>query len=177
MATLNRFISKLGEWGYPSSSYSSTKRSSCGPQRRIKPWRSSKTFCPSHQSSRLLAKWSSYCSTSPRLLTWSVQPSSSSGRKTATPTRSSDQSTLSVRFCQNQRHTTSQYRSYSTQCSLPRESYDTTSRSTRSPLSSTTRSATSCGIKMLLEESSSGQLNSAPSTSTSSHAQSSSLKH
>jgi hypothetical protein len=36
VAALNRFISKLGERGYHSSSYSSTKRSSCGPQRLIK---------------------------------------------------------------------------------------------------------------------------------------------
>jgi hypothetical protein len=32
-AAFNRFISKLGEWGYLSSNYSSTKRSSCGPRR------------------------------------------------------------------------------------------------------------------------------------------------
>jgi hypothetical protein len=56
MAALNRFISKLGERGSPSSNYSSTKRSSCGLQRQIKPLPSSKTSCPSHQSSRLLAK-------------------------------------------------------------------------------------------------------------------------
>jgi hypothetical protein len=61
--------------------------------------------------------------------------------------------------------------------SSPRGSYDTTSRSTRSPSSPTTRSATSCGTKMLLEESPSGQSNSAPSTSTSSHAQASSRRH
>jgi hypothetical protein len=70
---------------------------------------------------------------------------------------------------QNPRHATSQYRSFCTQSSSPRESYDTTSRSTRSPSSRTTRSATSCGTKMLLEESPSGQSNLAPSTSTSSH--------
>jgi hypothetical protein len=51
------------------------------------------------------------------------------------------------------------------------------SRSTRSPSSPTTRSATSCGTKMLLEESPSGQSNSAPSTSTSSHTQPSSRRH
>jgi hypothetical protein len=53
----------------------------------------------------------------------------------------------------------------------------TTSRSTRSPSSPTTRSATSCGTKMLLEESPSGQSNSVPSTSTSSHEQPSSRRH
>jgi hypothetical protein len=36
MTAFNRFISKLGEWGYPSSNYSSIKRSSCGLQRQIK---------------------------------------------------------------------------------------------------------------------------------------------
>jgi hypothetical protein len=62
-------------------------------------------------------------------------------------------------------------------CSSLRGSYDTTSRSTRSPSSPTTRSATSCETKMLLEESPSGQSNSAPSTSTSSYAQPSSHRH
>jgi hypothetical protein len=55
---------------------------------------SSRTSYRSRQSSRLLAKASNYCSTSLRLLTWSVLPSSSSGRKTATPTQSSVQSTF-----------------------------------------------------------------------------------
>jgi hypothetical protein len=64
MAALNRFISRLGEWAYLSSSYSNSKRSSCGPQRWIKPWLSSKTSYPSRQSSRLLVNRSSYCSTS-----------------------------------------------------------------------------------------------------------------
>jgi hypothetical protein len=86
MAALNKFISKLGEQGSPSSNYSSMKRSSRGLQRQNKPLLSSRTSYPSHQSSRLLARRSSYCSTSLRLLTWSVLPSLSSGRKTATPT-------------------------------------------------------------------------------------------
>jgi hypothetical protein len=86
MAALNRFISKLGERGPPSSNYSSITRSSRGLQRQTKPFLSSRTSYPSHQSSRLLTKRSNYCSTSLRLLTWSVLPSSSSGRKTATPT-------------------------------------------------------------------------------------------
>jgi hypothetical protein len=55
---------------------------------------------------------------------WSVLPSSLSGKKTATPTQFSDQSTLSVKFCQIPRHTTSQCKSYSMQCSLHRGSYD-----------------------------------------------------
>jgi hypothetical protein len=103
MAALNR----LENGGSSSSNYSSTKRSSCGLQRRIKPLPSSRTSYRSHQSSRLLAKVSCYCSTSLRLLTWSVLPSSLSGRKTATPTQSSAQSTSSARSCQNPRHATS----------------------------------------------------------------------
>jgi dsDNA-binding SOS-regulon protein len=82
-----------------------------------------------------------------------------------------------VRSYQNLMHAINQYRSYCMQCSLPRGSYDTTSRSTRSPSSPTTRSATSCGTKMVLEESPSGQSNSAHSTSTSSHEQTSSRRH
>jgi hypothetical protein len=84
MAVLNRFISSLENEGSPSSNYSSTKRSSCGLKRQTRPLPSSRTSHRSHQSSRLLAKASSYCSTSLRLLTWSVLPSSSSGRKTST---------------------------------------------------------------------------------------------
>jgi hypothetical protein len=57
---------------YPSSNYSSTKKSLCGPQRQITLWLSSRTSSPNHQYSRFLAKRSSYCSTSLRLLTWSV---------------------------------------------------------------------------------------------------------
>jgi hypothetical protein len=64
MAALNRFILKLGEWGLPFFKLSSTRTSSCGPPRQIKLWLSSRTSCPNHQSSRLLAKRSSYCSTS-----------------------------------------------------------------------------------------------------------------
>jgi hypothetical protein len=75
--------------GAPSSNYSNTKRSSCGLQRQTKPLPSSRTSYRSHQSSQLLVKARSYCSTSLRLLTWSVPPSSSSGRKTATPIESS----------------------------------------------------------------------------------------
>jgi hypothetical protein len=159
----------LENGGYSSLNYSSTRRSSCGPQRLIKPWRSSKTSCPNHQSSRLLAKRSSYYSTLLRLLTWLVLPSLPSDRKTAPPTQSIDQSTSPARSCQNQRHNTGQYRSYSMQCSSPRESYDTTFRSTRSPSSPTTRSVTFCAIKTLLEESPNGQSNSASLISTSSH--------
>jgi hypothetical protein len=81
----------------------------------------SRTSYPSHQFSRLLARRSGYCSTSPRLLTWSVLPSSSSGRKTATPTQSSDQSTSLARSCQNPRHAMNPYRSYCMQCSSPPE--------------------------------------------------------
>jgi hypothetical protein len=56
------------------------------------------------------------------------------------------------------------------QCSLPRRSCDTTSRSTRSPSSLTTRSVTSCGTKMLLEEAPSGQSNFKPRTAIKSQA-------
>jgi hypothetical protein len=84
--------------------------------------------------------------------------------------------TSSVRSCQSPRHAISLCRSSCTQYSSPRGRYGTTSRSTRSPSSPTTRSATSCRTKMLLEESPSGQSNSAPSPSTSSRAQPSSRK-
>jgi hypothetical protein len=41
MEALNRFISRLGEWGLPFFKL-------LKPQRRIKPWLRSKTSCPSH---------------------------------------------------------------------------------------------------------------------------------
>jgi hypothetical protein len=104
-------------------------------------------------------------------------PCRAAGRWTHLPSLATSQSASSVRSYQNLRHATNQYRSYYMQCSLPCGSYDTTSRSTQSPSSPTTRSATSCGTKMLLEESPNGQSNSAPSTSTSSHEQPSSRKH
>jgi hypothetical protein len=64
MTALNRFISKLGERGLPFFKLSSIKSSLRGLQRQTKPLLSSRTSYPSHQSSRLLAKRSSYCSTS-----------------------------------------------------------------------------------------------------------------
>jgi hypothetical protein len=98
-------------------------------------------------------------------------------QKMATPIQSSAQSTSSARFYQSPRPAISPCRSSCTQYSSPRGSYDTTSRSTRSPSSPTTRSVTSCETKMLLEEPPSGQSSSAPSPSTSSHAQPSSRRH
>jgi hypothetical protein len=162
MAALNRFISKLGERGHPFFKLLKHQEKFVWTPEADQALPSSRTSYQSHQSSRLLAKVSSCCSTSLRLLTWLVLPSSSSGRKTTMPTQSSDQSTSSSRSCQNPRHAISQYRSFCTQCSSPRGSYVTTSRSTRSPSSPTTRSATSCGTKMLLEESPNGQSNSRP---------------
>jgi hypothetical protein len=176
MAALNIFILKLGERGLPFFKLLKHQEKFVWTPEAVKLLLSLRISYPSRQSSRLLAKRSIYCSTSLRLLTWSVLPLLSSGRKTVTPIQSSDQSTSSARSCQNLKHATNHYRRYCMQCSLPHGSYDTTSRS-RSPSSPTTRSVTSCGTKVLLEESPSGQSNSAPSTSTSSHEQPSSRKH
>jgi hypothetical protein len=156
MAALNRFISKLGERGLPFFKLLKHQEKFVWTQEADQALAQLKDSCPSHQCSRLLAKRSRYCSTSLRLQTWSVLPSSSSGRKTATPTQSSGRSTSSARSCRNLRHVTNQYRSYCMQYTSPHGSYDTTSRSTRSPSSPTTRSVTSYGTKMLLEESPNG---------------------
>jgi hypothetical protein len=129
IAALNRFISKLGERGLPLFKLFKHQENFVWTTEADQALAQLKTSCRSHRSSRLLAKRSSYSSTSLRPLMWSVLPSSS-GRKKATPTQSSDQSTSSVRSCQSPRHGTSQSRSYSTQCSSPCGSYDTTSRST-----------------------------------------------
>jgi hypothetical protein len=78
MAALNRFISKLGEWGLPF----------------FKLLKHQEKFAWTPEADQALAQLKdflskppvSYCSTSLRLLTWSVLPSSSSGRKTDMPT-------------------------------------------------------------------------------------------
>jgi hypothetical protein len=64
MTALNRFISKLREQGLPFFKLLKHQRSSCGLPRQTKPLPSSRTSYQSHQSSRLLAKVSSCCSTS-----------------------------------------------------------------------------------------------------------------
>jgi hypothetical protein len=79
-----------------------------------------------------------YYSTSLWLLMWSVLPSSSNGKRKATHTRSSDPSTSSARCYQNPRLGTHRCRSYSTRSWSPRRSYDTISRSHRSPSWSST---------------------------------------
>jgi hypothetical protein len=106
MAALNRFISKLGERGLPFFKLLKHREKFVWTPEADQALTSLRTSCPSLQSSWLLAKTSSYCSISLRLLTWSVLPSSSSGKKTATPTQSSDQSTSLVRSCQIPRHDT-----------------------------------------------------------------------
>jgi hypothetical protein len=85
MAALNRFISKLGERGLPFFKLLKHQEKFVWTPEVDQPLLSSRTSYRSHQSSRLLVKANSYCSTSLRLLMWSVPPSSSSGRKTATP--------------------------------------------------------------------------------------------
>jgi hypothetical protein len=174
MAALNRFISKLGERGLPF----------------FKLLKHQEKFASTPEADQDLAQLKDFLSKPPvltaphkkeQLLLYLAatthMPSLSSSRKTATPTQSSDQSTSSARSCRDQRHAINLYRSYCMKCSLPRGSCDITSRSTRSPSSPTTRSATSCVTKMLLEGSPSGKPNSAPSTSTSSHEQPSNCRH
>jgi hypothetical protein len=94
MVALNRFISKLEERGLPF----------------FKLLKHQKKFAWTPEADQALAQLKDFLSKPPA--TWSVLPSSSSGRKTATPTQSSDQSTSSVRSCRNPRHAINQYRSY-----------------------------------------------------------------
>jgi hypothetical protein len=108
MAALNRFISKLKERGLPFFKLLKHQEKLVWTPEADQDLAQLKDFYPNRQSSRLHAKRSSYCSTSLRLLTWSVLPSLSSGRKTATPTQSSDQSTSSARSCRNLKHATNE---------------------------------------------------------------------
>jgi hypothetical protein len=110
MAALNRFISKLGERGLPFFKLLKHQEKFVWTPEADQALAQLKDFL-----SKLLARASSYCSTSLRLLTWSILPSSSSGRKTATPTQSNAQSTSSARSCQSSRHTISLCRSFCTQ--------------------------------------------------------------
>jgi hypothetical protein len=107
MAALNRFISKLGERGLPFFKLLKHQEKFVWTPEAEQALAQLKDFLSKPPSSRLLAKASSYCSISLRLPTWSVLPSSSSGRKMATPIQSSAQSTSSARSCQNPRHATS----------------------------------------------------------------------
>jgi hypothetical protein len=106
MEALNRFISKLGERGLPF----------------FKQLKHQEKFVWTPEADQDLAQLKDFLSKPPvltaprkkkqlllylvRLLTWSVLPSLSSGRKTATPTRSNDQSTSSARSCRNLKHAT-----------------------------------------------------------------------
>jgi hypothetical protein len=112
MAALNRFISKHGERGLPFFKLLKHQEKFVWTPEADQALAQLKDFLSKRQSSRLLAKRSSYCSTSLRLLTWSALSSLSSGRKTATPTETSVQSTSSARSCQNLKHATNQYISY-----------------------------------------------------------------
>jgi hypothetical protein len=176
MAALNRFISKLGEQGLPF----------------LKLLKHQKKFMWTPEADQALAQFKDFLSkppvpTAPRkgeqLLLY-LAATTHVVSIAIIVERQEDghaypvqrQSTSSARSCQSPRHAISLCRSSCTRYSSPRGSYDTTSRSTRSPSSPTTRSATSCGTKMLLEESPNGQSNSAPSPLTSSHVQPSSRR-
>jgi hypothetical protein len=156
MAALNRFISKLGERGLPFFKLLKHQEKFAWTPEADQALAQLKDILSKPPVLTTRRKRSSYCSTSLRLLTWSVLPLLSSGKKTAVPTQSSDQSTSSARSCRNQRHAINQYRSYCMRCSLPRGSCNITSRSTRSPSSPTTHSTTFCGTMMLPEGSPSG---------------------
>jgi hypothetical protein len=80
MAALNRFISKLGEWGLPFFKLLRHQEKYVWTPEVDQALAQLETSCLSHQSSRLLANRSSYCSTLLRLLTWSALPSSSAGQ-------------------------------------------------------------------------------------------------
>jgi hypothetical protein len=70
MAALNRFISKLGERGLPFFKLLKHQEKFVWTIEADQALASSRTSYRSHRSSRLLAKASSYCSTSLRLLMW-----------------------------------------------------------------------------------------------------------
>jgi hypothetical protein len=70
MAALNRFISKLGEWGLPLFKLLKRQEKFVWTPDADQALAQLKTSCPSLQSAQLLAKRSNYCSISLQLLTW-----------------------------------------------------------------------------------------------------------
>jgi hypothetical protein len=108
MAALNRFISKLGERGLPFFKLLKNQEKFVWTPEADQALAQLKDFLSKPRILTAPRKRGSYCSTSLRLLMWSALPSSSSGRKMATPTQSSDQSTSSARSCWNLRHATNQ---------------------------------------------------------------------
>jgi hypothetical protein len=145
MAALNRFISKLGERGLPFFKLLKHQEKFVWTSEADQALEKLMDFLSKPPVLTAPRKKSSYCSISLRLLMWSVLPSSLSGKKTATPNHSSDQSTSSARSYRNPMHTINQYKSYYMRCSSPRGSYDTTSSSTRSPSSPTPNEQSNSG--------------------------------
>jgi hypothetical protein len=90
MEALNIFISKLGEWGLPFFKLLKHQEKFAWTPEADQALSQLKDFLSKPPVLTAPRKRSSYCSTSLRLLTWSVLPSSLSGRKTATPTQSSN---------------------------------------------------------------------------------------
>jgi hypothetical protein len=85
MAALNRFISKLGERGLPFFKLFKHQEKFAWTPEADQALAQLKDFLSKPPVLMAPRKRSSYCSTSLRLLMWSALPSSSSGRKTATP--------------------------------------------------------------------------------------------
>jgi hypothetical protein len=106
MAALNRFMSKLGEQGLPFFKLLKYQEKFVWTQEADQALAQLKDFLSKPPVLTAPCKRSSYCCTSLRLLTWSVLPLLSSGKKTTTPTQSSDQSTSSARSYWNLRHAT-----------------------------------------------------------------------
>jgi hypothetical protein len=85
MAALNRFISKLGERGLPFFKLFKHQEKFAWTPEADQALAQLKDFLSKPPVLTAPRKRRSYCSTSLRLLMWSALPSSSSGRKTATP--------------------------------------------------------------------------------------------
>jgi hypothetical protein len=86
MAALNRFISKLGEQGLPFFKLLKHQEKFVWTPEADEALAQLKDFLSKPPVLTTPRKRSSYFSTSLRLLTWSVLPLLSSGRKTTTPT-------------------------------------------------------------------------------------------
>jgi dsDNA-binding SOS-regulon protein len=112
MAALNRFISKLGEQGLPFFKLLKHQEKFVWTPQADKALAQLKAFLskpPVLTAPRKKEQLLLYLATTTHVVSTTIE---SSGKKTATPIQSSDQSTSSARSCRNLRHGTSQCRSY-----------------------------------------------------------------
>jgi len=114
LATLSRFISRLGETDCLCIGYLGNLSTFPGPPRPRKPLTSSRLCSPTLPSLYPPPRGNHYFSTPQPLIRWPAQLSWSRGRKKGTPCQSKGRYTSSVRYSPTQRPDTHRSKNYST---------------------------------------------------------------